>query len=126
MEEHKSETPEQVKFETLQVYEGAKFKTLYTRKHQERKAWVPDNPALATSFIPGTIRKIFVKEGDLVKKGEKLVILEAMKMLNEIVAEAPGVVKSIPVKIGQIVTKNSVLVELEIREEQPKARKKKK
>jgi biotin carboxyl carrier protein len=107
---------EPIKYETLEVYEGAKFKTLHTRKHRERKPWVPDNPAMICSFIPGTIRKIYVKEGQVVKKGEKLLTLEAMKMLNELTASIAGKVKTIHVKTGAIVTKSQLLVELEAAE----------
>jgi biotin carboxyl carrier protein len=112
MEEPKTNTTEPVKYEMLEVYEGAKFKTLLTRKHRERKAWTPDNPALVTSFIPGTIRKVFVKDGQRVKAGDKLLTLEAMKMLNELSAAVSGTVKTIHIKTGQVVSKNQLLVEL--------------
>ncbi|MFZ2317995.1 MAG: biotin/lipoyl-containing protein, partial [Trichococcus flocculiformis] len=45
--------------------------------------------------MAGTILRILVKEGQRVKKGENLIVLEAMKMENEIVADEDGVIRSI-------------------------------
>ena len=62
--------------------------------------------------LPGNIFKINVKEGDSVKKGETLLIMEAMKMENNILAEFDGIVKSIKIKEGDVVLQNDVLIEL--------------
>lgn len=62
--------------------------------------------------LPGNIFKLNVKEGDKVKKGETLVILEAMKMENNILAEFDGVVNSVKIKEGDAVLQNDVLIEL--------------
>lgn len=123
MEEKKNGNETPVKYDTLLVYEGAKFKTLHTRKHKARKQWIPVNPAEVTSFIPGTVRKIFIKEGQIVKKGDCLLTLEAMKMLNKITASMDGMVKAVNVKTGVNVTKSQVLIELQ---EAPPVEKKKK
>ncbi|MEI2803770.1 MAG: biotin/lipoyl-containing protein [Trichococcus flocculiformis] len=48
--------------------------------------------------MAGTVLRILVKEGQRVKKGENLIVLEAMKMENEIVADEDGVVRRILVK----------------------------
>lgn len=114
MEDNKeNEGAEPVKYNSLQLYEGAKYKTLYTRKYIERKPWIPVDPHVVKSFIPGTIRKIFVKEGQKVKKGETLLILEAMKMMNELIAPMAGVVKIVHAKTGTIVANKQILVEIE-------------
>ncbi len=63
--------------------------------------------------LPGTILKILVKAGDSVKKGDTLLIMEAMKMENSIFAEKDGRVVSIRVKEGDTVLQNDVLLELE-------------
>ena len=63
--------------------------------------------------MPGKIVTVAVNEGDEVKAGQVLVILEAMKMQNEIVAPSAGVVKKISVKPGQNVEGKDVLIELE-------------
>lgn len=60
--------------------------------------------------MPGLVLKIFVKEGDEVKKGENLFILEAMKMENIIKSPGDVVVKSIKIKPGDKVEKGQVLI----------------
>ncbi|MDR1973675.1 MAG: biotin/lipoyl-binding protein [Bacteroidales bacterium] len=62
------------------------------------------------AFIPGTILNVFVKVGDTVRKGDKLLVLDAMKMDNELVAPMDGTVKEVPIKKGQTVVKNELLV----------------
>jgi biotin carboxyl carrier protein len=63
--------------------------------------------------MPGRIVSIDVKVGDQVKRGQGLLVLEAMKMQNEITAPADGLVKAVNVKPGQTVDNNAVLVEIE-------------
>ena len=63
--------------------------------------------------MPGKIVKLFKKEGDTVTKGETVVILEAMKMENEIKSGASGVIKSINVKEGQALEAGFLMVEIE-------------
>lgn len=65
------------------------------------------------AMLPGTIIKIIVSEGDEVKAGDTLLILEAMKMENEIVAPSSGKVKEIKVTEGQRVETGDVLIVLE-------------
>ena len=62
--------------------------------------------------MPGTINAVKVKVGDSVSKGQVLVVLEAMKMENEIMAEADGTVASVAVSQGQTVNTGDVLVTL--------------
>lgn len=62
--------------------------------------------------LPGNIMKVFVKEGDEIKKGDKLLMYEAMKMENMLLAESEGVVKSIKVKEGDAVLQDDVLLEI--------------
>lgn len=59
--------------------------------------------------MPGTILSVNVKKGDAVKKGDVLMILEAMKMENEIMAGADGVVTSVGVSAGTAVETGTVL-----------------
>lgn len=63
--------------------------------------------------LPGNIFKMLVKEGDTVKKGDVLLIMEAMKMENNIIAEKDGSIKSIKVKVGDNVLQNDTLLEYE-------------
>lgn len=62
--------------------------------------------------LPGIITKILVKVGDEVKEGDTLLMMEAMKMENNIETEKAGVVKSIKVNEGDNVLQDDVLVEL--------------
>lgn len=66
-----------------------------------------------TAYMPGRVVKVLVAEGETVVAGQGLVVLEAMKMENEIRAEAPGVVKQVLVTSGQAVDGGDVLFELE-------------
>ena len=50
--------------------------------------------------IPGLVTHFFVNIGDKVKSGDKLCILEAMKMENEINSPINGIIKNIPIKSG--------------------------
>lgn len=62
--------------------------------------------------MPGKVIEILVKESEAVKKGDSLLILEAMKMENVIKAPHDLNVKSIKVKLGQAVEKGAVLLKL--------------
>ena len=62
------------------------------------------------SPMPGNILKILVSQGQQVKEGETLIILEAMKMENEIVATRAGSVAQIAVSKGQVVETDTPLV----------------
>lgn len=64
------------------------------------------------SPLPGTILNVFVKEGDKVKIGDKLLLLEAMKMENNVNADKEGIVKSIKVKVGDAVLEGDMLIEI--------------
>ena len=77
----------------------------------------PATPAAAsgegevvTAPMPGTVTKILVKSGDAVTENQPLMILEAMKMENEIVAAKAGVVAGIHVKEGQVVNPGDALI----------------
>ncbi len=65
------------------------------------------------SPLPGSITKIIAKVGDTVKPGDVLLIMESMKMENNILAEKNGVVKIISVAPGQAVLQDDILMELE-------------
>lgn len=63
--------------------------------------------------MPGLVLDVDVTEGDELEEGQRILILEAMKMENSIVMHAKGTVKKVNVKKGQAVEKNQVLIELE-------------
>ena len=62
--------------------------------------------------IPGLISRILVAAGDMVEAGDTVVILEAMKMENEIRSQASGVVKKVHVKVGDTAVRNELLLEI--------------
>lgn len=65
------------------------------------------------SPMPGRVVKVLVAEGDHVKAGQGVVIVEAMKMENELRAEIAGVVQVVKVRAGDLVEGNAELVTLE-------------
>jgi glutaconyl-CoA decarboxylase len=77
------------------------------------KPQLPVDSGAVTSPMAGAIKSILVKQGDGVKQGQPLVILEAMKMENQITAPVAGTVKSVNVKEGDSVTEGHVLLVLE-------------
>lgn len=70
------------------------------------------NGEKVTAPMPGTILNVLVKEGQVVKKGDVVAVLEAMKMENEIVAPVDGQVASISVDKGQNVNLGDSLLEI--------------
>ena len=69
----------------------------------------PGDGEAVNSPMPGTILSVNVKAGDAVKKGQVLMILEAMKMENEIMAGTDGTVTAVMVNAGQAVEAGTAL-----------------
>ncbi|NNF26941.1 MAG: hypothetical protein HKN73_06975 [Gemmatimonadetes bacterium] len=63
--------------------------------------------------MPGLVVKVEVAEGDAVEVGQGLVVVEAMKMENELTATAAGTVARVAVNAGDAVEKDQVLLEFE-------------
>ena len=61
--------------------------------------------------MPGMVLNILVKEGDEVKKGDALIILEAMKMENILKSPSDGHIKKIAINKGVAVEKNQILIQ---------------
>ena len=96
-------------FQTLLI-EDVKYKTRLTKKYLNRTPYQPLDPKKVLSFIPGTIKKIYVKKGKKVKAGEKLLDLEAMKMVNTMFAGENAVIDDLFVKEGDMVPKHKLLI----------------
>lgn len=62
--------------------------------------------------MPGNIINVAVKVGDTVKKGQLIIVLEAMKMENEIVSPKDGIITSVAVSKGQSVNARDALVKI--------------
>jgi pyruvate carboxylase subunit B len=73
----------------------------------------PSGPAPLKAPMPGLIVRVSVQVGDQVQAGQGIVVMEAMKMENELRATAAGKVKSILASPGTAVEKGALLVELE-------------
>ena len=72
----------------------------------------PAGAQTVSAPMPGTILKVNVSNGQAVKKGDVLMVLEAMKMENEILAANDGTVSSVNVTAGQSVESGTVLCTL--------------
>lgn len=97
-------------FQSL-IIEDVKYKTRLTKKFANRKNYEPKDPKKVVSFIPGTIKKIYVSKGKKVKMGDKLLDVEAMKMINTIFVDTNNTIAEIFVKEGEMVPKNYLLLQ---------------
>lgn len=84
----------------------------------ERKKMLTSQASESTTIrlkapMPGKILEVMVKTGDVVKAGDTLLILEAMKMQNAILASTKGIIKKVLVKEGDTTSKSDLLIELE-------------
>ena len=95
------------------VVTARKYKTLLTAKYESRPMWHKPSAGDVVSHLPGTIIKIMVEEGQAVEAGQLLLIHEAMKMQNRVVAPISGVVVELNVKEGDKITKNHLMVKIE-------------
>ena len=73
----------------------------------------PTGPAPLVAPMPGMIVRVAVQVGDTVQPGQGLVVMEAMKMENELRATSAGIVKAVHAQPGTAVNKGVVLLELE-------------
>jgi pyruvate carboxylase subunit B len=73
----------------------------------------PAGPQPIVAPMPGLIVRVSVAPGDRVEAGQGVIVMEAMKMENELRATAAGVVKSVEVEAGTAVEKGALLVALE-------------
>ncbi len=110
---------------------GTKYKVELKKKMIERKTPVlvrqkvqntnemkesPDRQSSVNEVkapLPGTIISIAVKENEKIKIGDKLLVMEAMKMENNILAEKTGIVKNIKITVGDSVLQNDILLEIQ-------------
>lgn len=93
--------------------ESGTYKTTFPAKFLNRKPYQEVDPKKVVAIIPGKIKKVYIKKGAKVKEGEKLLVLEAMKMNNLIFSPFKGVIREVYVAQGVSVAKNALLVEFE-------------
>ena len=89
------------------------YETGLTEKYKKRKRYEPENLNKIKAFIPGVIKSVDVKVGQTIQEGDEILVLEAMKMENQVLSPKAGVVKAIFVEPEQMVMKGQLLVELE-------------
>ncbi|MHC4550564.1 MAG: acyl-CoA carboxylase biotin carboxyl carrier protein subunit [Planctomycetota bacterium] len=94
----------QVQVEDARTH-AARAKTVHAR--------APGAVRSLKAVMPGIVREVRVAPGDVAAKGDPLLILEAMKMQNEIRADHPGTVTAVHVAAGDTVEKGAKLVDLE-------------
>ncbi|MBN3036345.1 MAG: biotin/lipoyl-binding protein [Bacteroidales bacterium] len=107
---------------TVEVHEEvrpSKTPTILVRKEvpDPRRSEVKIRKTIGSALqmkspLPGTVMQVLVKSGDNVKKGQKLLVYEAMKMENSILAERDGQITAVRVQPGDNVLEGDVLVEM--------------
>ncbi len=92
--------------------EARKYDTLLTEKYKSRKAWAAPDEKEVRAYIPGTVVEICVEVGQFVKKGELLLIHEAMKMQNRIVMPFDGEIAELNVVEGDRIPKHHLMLRI--------------
>lgn len=95
------ELPDSSSFLESQKSLKAESKLFQKRDFQQKEIKSP---------IAGTVSEIFVKEGEKIKKDQKIILLSAMKMENEIISDFSGKIKEVRIKKGEQVKVDQVLV----------------
>uniref|UniRef100_UPI0032176C26 acetyl-CoA carboxylase biotin carboxyl carrier protein subunit n=1 Tax=uncultured Draconibacterium sp. TaxID=1573823 RepID=UPI0032176C26 len=94
------------------IVQGAVYKTTYTKKFENRVNYETPNENMLYSFIPGTIIDIYVKTRQKVKEGETLLLLEAMKMQNQVRMPFDGEIVKIHVSKDEVIPNRHLMVEV--------------
>ncbi|MEG2755030.1 MAG: acetyl-CoA carboxylase biotin carboxyl carrier protein subunit [Mucinivorans sp.] len=89
------------------------FRTLPTKKYSSRTPWVAPDSRQLFSFLPGTITRLLVQQGQDVKKGQAILTFNAMKMDNTYLSPRDGRVARFLVAEQEVVAKGALLVEFE-------------
>lgn len=97
------------------IIQGGIYKTTFTKKFENRVNWEAPNINMLHSFIPGTIIDIFVKPKEKVKEGQTILLLEAMKMQNQIRMPFDGEIVAIHVKKDEVIPNRHLMIEIKPR-----------
>jgi pyruvate carboxylase len=103
-------TPKQTPIRHTLTLNDVPYETTFTRKFAARKPHVPKDPKRLSAIIPGLILEVVVTPGQAVRRGDCLLVLEAMKMQNHLAAPDEAVVEAIHVAPGQTVARGQLLV----------------
>ncbi len=99
-------------YKTINI-DNVQYKTYLTEKFKNRQVYLEKDPKKVLAFMPGTIKRVFIKKGDKVKYGSRLLVLDAMKMNNRIHSPLDGVIKEVHIEKGDLVAKHALLLEFE-------------
>lgn len=94
------------------VIQGGVYLTQFSRKFEDRVVWEAPDENKLFSFMPGTIIDIFVKPKQKVKEGQTLLLLEAMKMQNQVRMPFDGEVVQIYVKKNEVIPNRTLMIEI--------------
>jgi biotin carboxyl carrier protein len=100
----------EIKYDSFEL-DDFHYDTFLTHTFKNRVAYQAANPKKITAFIPGKIKKVHVRRNSRVKEGDILVVLEAMKMNNNIFSPVKATIKEVYVTQGLSVAKGALLVE---------------
>jgi biotin carboxyl carrier protein len=89
------------------------YQTRLTKKFESRRVWEKPDRREVFAYIPGSVVKVMVKEGDSLAAGAALLTFEAMKMECTLTMPYDGVVKKIHVQPGDRFPKSKILVEID-------------
>jgi pyruvate carboxylase subunit B len=92
--------------------DGIEYETRLTPTFIRRRRYQADAAGHVLARIPGIIQRVSVAPGEKVRRGQALVVLEAMKMQNDVASPCAGVIRRVHVKVGEMVSKGQLLVEL--------------
>ncbi len=95
------------------VIDDSQYETRLTEKFKYRRPFSKPDPKHVLAYIPGVIQEVRVKAGQTVKWGDSLLVLEAMKMRNDVTAPHNGTVKTVHIQKNERVMKNQLLIEFE-------------
>lgn len=94
------------------VIGGVVYQTTFTRKFEQRVNWEAPNENMLYSFIPGTIIDIYAKPKQKLKEGDVILLLEAMKMQNQVRMPFDGEIVKIHVKKDEVIPNRYLMVEI--------------
>jgi biotin carboxyl carrier protein len=94
------------------VIDDCAYLTRLTPKFANRKVTPLPDPSAVRAVVPGTILRVLAEAGQPVRRGQGLVVLEAMKMENSLLAPRDGIVKAVHAAPGTRVAKGALLIEI--------------
>ena len=97
----------------LYLFYRGKHYCIHTQDPKSQQLAQSETETHLSSPMPGTIVEVSIKPEQTVKKGEKLLVLEAMKMEHQITAPADGTIKSVNCQVGDAIVEGIELIEFE-------------